>query len=262
MNIYLANTQLKHLIADFPRQNLLSKFGVKTEFYNRFVKILVESDIPYIDEKLIELKWRILNLDFSNKFCKHCNKPTEFVSLYKGFRQYCSTSCASIHRDNSTRAGFVTKIGWDKSRATLHKRHNVYHQMHVPEIFDKQQSNRYKTYSIQSPSNLEYRVQGYERFVIPVLWTQYHEEDIIVSKKDLPKIEYTHLGKSMKYYPDAYIKSTNIIVEVKSTYTIKDPKLASKMQGCVKLGYTPMVYLWNNGSLSILSIDDMRKYTS
>jgi hypothetical protein len=92
------------------------------------------------------------------------------------------------------------------------------------------------------------------------LWNKYEEKDVIVSKKDLPKIHYNFKKKDKKYYPDSYIVSTNTIVEVKSTYTIKSEKLIPKLEACEKLGYNTQVYLYDKGDISILSLKDVREY--
>ena len=38
---------------------------------------------------------------------------------------------------------------------------------------------------------------------------------------DIPSFKYIFDGKSHTYYPDIYIKSSNIIIEVKSPYTYR-----------------------------------------
>lgn len=203
--------------------------------------------IPFTIDKSLELHWRLRNNDFEPRFCKHCgiNYP---VFKRQRFLDYCSTKCSARARPNSTRRGFVTKEGFDKSRHTMKEKYGVDHQIHVPEIHENQQSKRYKTYDIISPSGKLCRVQGYERYIIPHLWKIFHEDDIIVRKQDIPKIlYYDENGKCRKYYPDAYIKSLNQIIEIKSTYTIKDPLLPYKINGCSQ--YNFKLYLYDRGKI-------------
>lgn len=260
MSIYTARDHLLALNSNNKNQNIKSKGGYISKYGEELINILKFANLEFNDDTLLETKWRLLNLDFKEKLCNRCGVNVKFISMYKGFRQYCSKSCASLHRDNETRKGWVTKEGWDKSRETLYNLYNVSHQMHIADVHERQQAARYKTYSIYSPSGKEYRVQGYERYVIPILWEKYQENGIIANKSDLPKIMYKFNGKEKKYYPDAYIKSTNTIVEVKSTFTIKSELLIPKLNSCISLGYNIHVYLYNKGKITILSVDDIKNY--
>jgi hypothetical protein len=262
MNINLAQSLLKDLNRRSVNQVLISKLGNKTTYCQQFIEILKSTNIPFNDNSLTETKWRILNLDFSKKTCLNCKKPVKFVSLYKGFRQYCSGTCRSKNRDKETIKGWATSAGRLVRQETFRNRYGVEHQLHIPEVFEKQQNNRYKTYSIFSPSGKEFKVQGYERFVIPMLWREYQEDDLIIQKKNLPKIDYIYQGKIRKYYPDCSILSENIICEIKSTYTIKSETLIPKMKACAEAGYIPKVYLYDNGNISIFSLEDVQNYLS
>lgn len=66
-------------------------------------------------------------------------------------------------------------------------------------------------------------VMGYEHFALDILQKNFLREDIIV-EHDLPKIMYDFDGKTSRYYPDIFIKSKNLIIEVKSTYTFESDK--------------------------------------
>lgn len=260
MNIYSAKQRINDLDLRSTNKTLFSKLGNKTNYCKDLMCILDTCNIPYDLTNLVETKWRVNHNDFSAKFCKNCNANVSFVSLYKGFNEFCNKQCSAKFRDNSTRKGWVTESGWQKSRETLKSIYGVDHQFHVPEIFERQQNNRYKTYTIESPSHVKYRVQGYERFVIPELWKTYPENDVIVSKREVPKIEYTTDGKNKRYYPDSYIISTNTIVEVKSSYTIKNKNLIDKLEACSKAGFDVKVYLYHDCNIYIMNINDVKLY--
>lgn len=49
----------------------------------------------------------------------------------------------------------------------------------------------------------------------------FDENDIESVRKNIPKIKYEIKKKVHYYYPDIYIKSENLIIEVKSTWTYK-----------------------------------------
>lgn len=80
-----------------------------------------------------------------------------------------------------------------------------------------------KTYTF--PSGKQVYVQGYENFAIDKLLETYSEEDIVVERKNIKDA----IGKDIMYvdkdnlkhiyFPDIYIKSKNLVIEVKSEYT-------------------------------------------
>jgi len=47
----------------------------------------------------------------------------------------------------------------------------------------------------------------------------YNEDDIENDRKHIPNVKYMLKKKIHYYYPDIYIKSKNLIIEVKSDYT-------------------------------------------
>ena len=262
MNIYQAHLAMNDLKLKWDKgpERLVSSLGNKTEYYYKLTKILNDNNIPYTNENIFEIKWKILNNDFNIKYCEHCGEILKFIKS-KGYLKFCSGSCGALNRDNSTRKGFVCDEGYRKSRKTLLDTYGVEHQMHIAESHEKSQNKRYKTYSIYSPSNLEYRVQGYERYIIPNLWEKYGENDLIVKKKDIPKIKYVNKNKNRLYYPDAYIVSTNTIIEVKSIYTIKSDLLIDKMIGAIKSGYNIKVFLYiKENTIHEMFLEEVTKY--
>jgi len=229
-----------------------------TENYHKVEHICNKYHIQLNLDNIREVCWRLTNNDFSKKLCSHCLTDTvNFRDDHKIWYRFCSTSCSTQHRDNSTRKGFATIDGRIKALETIQDRYGVQHQSHIPEVFEKTQNSRYKTYSLLSPSNKECRVQGYERFVVPKLWETYGEMDVIINKKEIPKIYYFY-NRRRKYYPDAFVRSTNTIIEVKSTYTIKCELLIPKMESCISLGYNIKVYLYDKGKTRILSLNDVK----
>jgi hypothetical protein len=49
----------------------------------------------------------------------------------------------------------------------------------------------------------------------------YNEDDIENNRRNVPSIQYILNNKVCYYYPAIYIKSQNLIIEVKSTFTYK-----------------------------------------
>ena len=64
-------------------------------------------------------------------------------------------------------------------------------------------------------------VQGHEPKLLDEIFLEYHEDEILTSRKDMPEIWYLGLdGKQHRYFPDMFIPKTNTIYEVKSDYTL------------------------------------------
>lgn len=64
-------------------------------------------------------------------------------------------------------------------------------------------------------------VQGYEPIILKELENKgYYFDDVVVSPNDVPEIWYVFEGKSHRYYPDIYIPKENLIIEVKSNWTL------------------------------------------
>lgn len=80
-------------------------------------------------------------------------------------------------------------------------------------------SFQFKDYIL--PSKKTIRIQGYENIALDELLLTIKEDDIILSKRNMPKIKYILKNKKHRYYPDIYIPSQNKIIEIKSHYTYK-----------------------------------------
>jgi hypothetical protein len=109
-----------------------------------------------------------------------------------------------------------------------------------PYILEKALINGRKYKSFELPSGKIIKIQGYEDKAITELLESYTEEEIITSKKSVPKIKYHFNGKDRVYYPDIYIPKDNKIYEVKSTYTYKADleKNLVKREACIKQGFS------------------------
>ena len=101
---------------------------------------------------------------------------------------------------------------------------------------------RYKEYT--TPSGKKIKIQGYENIALDELYKTYKEEDILTELKDIRQyigklIYYDKNNKKHRYFPDFYIKSENMIVEVKSTYTFNVAKEINllKQKCCLDAGF-------------------------
>ncbi len=108
--------------------------------------------------------------------------------------------------------------------------------MQSAEILDKSVKNAKRFKDFIFPSGKKVRIQGYENVGINHLLNIYDENDIIVSSDGRLSINYVLHGKNKKYFPDIFIKSTNTIYEVKSTWTLKTHEIdiQAKRLACIK----------------------------
>ena len=83
----------------------------------------------------------------------------------------------------------------------------------------KTNNYKYKKYIFPSGKSVNY--QGYENVALDELINMYNEDDIENNRQNIPKIQYILNNKVHYYYPDIYIKSQNLIIEVKSIFTYK-----------------------------------------
>lgn len=114
-----------------------------------------------------------------------------------------------------------------KCKETSMKKFGTEIPMQNDEVFDKSIKSRFKFKNYIFPSGKIIKVQGFEdRAINNLLSNGINEEDIIVDRLEMK--QYTRqifyinkFGKKSRYYPDIYIKSKNLIIEVKSAFTFK-----------------------------------------
>lgn len=109
----------------------------------------------------------------------------------------------------------------DRVRQTMTSRYGVDNPSKIDAVKDKIQANRnpYRSYDYALPSGKTIRLQGYENHGIELLLQEFNEDEIVFGKA-VPRFRYVMDGDRM-YYPDFFIPKMNLIVEVKSTWTMK-----------------------------------------
>lgn len=163
------------------------------------------------------------------KVCSCGKSITDFESFNQEYKSdYCSYSCtsnSSVVQDkkkktnlenHGTEWGFQSEVIQNKSRTTLLSTRGVRHNMHDVKVLEANQ--RHRTYHHILESGTEITYQGYELIAILELLKTYSEDEIILN--GIPNFWYQNKIRS-KYYPDIYIPSKRLIIEVKSKYTYK-----------------------------------------
>mgnify|MGYP005854783961 CR=1 FL=1 len=125
-----------------------------------------------------------------------------------------------------------------KKRATSLKNYGSLHPMQNEDYFNYHQKRLFRRKKYIFPSGRVEYVQGYEPQILDELINHFEEEDIVCGK-GLPEIWYEFNDKRRRYFPDIYIKSRNMIIEVKSIYTYNKgiEQNHYKMTACLDAGY-------------------------
>jgi hypothetical protein len=97
----------------------------------------------------------------------------------------------------------------------------VHNPAHVPEIAEKLCYNRFKKRKEYTLSTGEViHLQGYEPYGFDYLKTLYQENQIQYRKKDMPELWYNWQEKTRRYYCDFFVADDNLVVEIKSSFTL------------------------------------------
>jgi len=159
---------------------------------------------------------------------------------------------------NLKKHGEIPGFGSNKYKKTILEKYGVENVAQVTEIFEKRlhSCKKFKKYIL--PSGKVVKVQGYENKVLDYLFNnQYLENDLRISNKEIEneigKIFFEYENKKRRYYPDIFIKSKNLIIEVKSRYTfkLKTDFLEAKKDACLKLGFDFKIFIFDNNSVII-----------
>lgn len=173
-------------------------------------------------------------------------------------RQFCSNACSSQHKTNDPTFIANLKLGCSKRSQNpiylqklsdkANERWNSIdfrrkmEEIYTSDEFSEKSNETYLTKDYYFPSGKHVRVQGYEPKALDILLQTYNEEDLIVGsmiKHEVGIITYIDdLGNLRRYNPDIYVKTINMIIEVKSkwTYNVNLDSNLKKKQACENLG--------------------------
>ena len=129
----------------------------------------------------------------------------------------------------------------------------------VPKFFEKSQINSRKLKSYSFPSGKEVKIQGYENYALDLLLKSYTEDEIIVGAGLVPIILYEYEDKNKRYYTDIYIPKNNLMIEVKSDYTMEKEleKNLAKRKASIEQGYDFQFWIFDRKqNLQILNKDE------
>ena len=137
----------------------------------------------------------------------------------------------------------------NKKIKTSLKNYGVNNPMQHPDILEKcmQSSYRIKDYILPSGNILKY--QGYENFALDKIIKEWkiEETDIITRGDKIPEIWWLDKDKKRRYFVDIYIPSMNVVIELKSTWTINLNKedIISKLNASKDLGFNTLLWVFD-----------------
>lgn len=175
------------------------------------------------------------NIDKNNIILKYEDKITELLDKIK---------CSDININDNMFNIHVTLKDDVKSRIDVSKLKQSINK--TIEKACKVHNYTYKKYIFPSGKSVNY--QGYENVALDELCKIYREEDIENDRKHIPNVKYTLKNKLHYYYPDIYIKSKNLIIEVKSNYTYKQYLIRNiiKSLAVKKAGYNFEFWIYSD----------------
>lgn len=128
----------------------------------------------------------------------------------------------------------------EKRRQTYLKHFGVNHPMQLPSIYERKIKSGYKVKDYFWKTGEISKIQGHEPIVLKELENKgYSFNEVKTSQKDMPEIWYEFEGIKRRYFPDFYIPKENLIIEVKSDWTLmKDwHKNIAKCCAVIEMGF-------------------------
>ena len=212
------------------------------------------------------------------KLCAYCGHEFTAKHDYKEYKQECCSRSCRLNfkiQNNPEYLLYITekikKNNNPDEKAFRIKQHKEYYNDPInkeirraqtkeiitelwkdPDFAHKVRVGGFKAKEYLLPSGNIVKIQGWEPIALDNLLQIYQENDIAICDADIQKeigrISYEFENKQRTYRPDLYIRSTNTIIEVKSTWTFKKDlaKNIAKKQACLKLGFNFEFMIFNN----------------
>jgi hypothetical protein len=102
-------------------------------------------------------------------------------------------------------------------------------------------------------------LQGYEPIVLDELILRgLTKEDIMIGKSKIPVISY---GNNKKYFPDMYLPKVNLLIEIKSEYTLAQhyDNVMTKCDASIKSGYSILLLVLSKCEARNRKLDGSKK---
>ena len=133
-----------------------------------------------------------------------------------------------------------------KRRKTNELRYGVPNPMFNAETMSKNKAGRFQKKGFVFPSGKTSLIMGYEGFCLRDLLKEYCEEDLICADQGLPIIPYVVDGAIHHHLPDTYVKPTNLLIDVKSEFTLQQHAgYPEKAEAASRFGFKYAVWVYD-----------------
>ena len=238
------------------------KFETSIKLNNHIIKI--HGKINYYD------KW--LKTPEEDK-CRECGNKTEFTGRiagkYSGYRLCCSKKCKNIYnykersKTNIKKYGvenvFQSKEIKEKIKQSCLKKYGVDHNMKCDKGKQEYMNSMNEKYGVDWPlqnKNIleknQKSAKTLKQYKNTDLWYQgSYELDFLEKYYDKfpdikrgPSIKYKFKDKNKVYHSDFIIPSLNLIIEIKSSWTLNvDEEINEKKKASIKSGFKYLMIL-------------------
>ena len=227
------------------KETCLEKYGTKTPGENEIIKEKTKQtcnkiyggDSPMCNKETQEKSKKTMiekyGVEHVSKIPNHVDKVKHTKFEHYGDENYTNRekakeTCVENYGVENPSQSKEIKL---KKIETCMKHYGVEHPMQDPGLHEKAQISAFKL-KLHEQTGLKYRGGNELHFL------DYCFEHNIKIGKAL-SIKYRLNGKNRTYHPDFYYVSKNLIVEVKSTYTMNDDyeENMAKQKACLEYGY-------------------------
>ncbi|ALX27541.1 MutH/Vsr/archaeal HJR-like endonuclease [Golden Marseillevirus] len=264
------------------KKNNIQKFGVDNPMKDQKVReTFKESVSKRTKEQKLETKKKrettnlekygdanlLKNPEMSKRFkesiAKRDSDPEDVARRVKKGRETCEKRYGVSNP-------MMTKEVQQKSRESYKLKTGYDHPCHNPEVMSKILKSSFRKKEFVMPSGEKFVCQGFEPLVLKLLLSEgIEEEDILSPTEQGIKIPYFFEGKECVYHPDIFVKSLNLLIEVKSDWTIdgnggKKPqereRTMEKLRACGRQGYNTRLYIFGKNKKLISLIEKDARY--
>jgi len=221
------------------RQTLLERYGVNHNFKISGMSEKIEETFikKYGFNKPLKndaIKQKLINTNLERYGFA---SPLQNEEIYR-------KSLDTLMKNYGVNAPLKSEIVLERFRNTNLRKYGETHWMKNTDFYENflnsKQKSTYKKCTIEDEI---YFLQGYEDYVLEELLKLYKMNDILIKTNDINKftgtIKYNFNNEEHRYYPDFFIISENLIIEVKSTYTYfyELDKNIEKEKSCLNMGF-------------------------
>lgn len=241
-----SGSKIKHMLSRYKKLYMM----IEQHYGYRFGQKLYNY-IHYIDNENAHPK------------CIECNKIVNYGSFSNIYNRFCSQACkkvSSIVIEKMKQTQIIRYGGWhtkfeayrDKSAATCIEKYGVRHPLQNKKVLEKVWKSQYRLKLFALPSGRVIKLMGYEPQVLNYLM---NIEGFCEDEFEFDLIPIFLYGDKQLYFPDFYIPLHNLIIEVKSLWTLKNSLIITKQkqEAVERSNYNYRLIVWDDKQKIIIN---------